>query len=340
MAKVQWTFAIGESASWRKSYWREYAAGPAPPVPSVPDIPMFKKNAIFINDLPSTMEEQRLFDTLWDEFSTIGRIKIDQETKKPFIHLFRTGKNKAQLSGNAEITFEKKEAVAEAIKRYNRNLQSKMRVQSLNNARIGVKQSEIKSHALRQQQLQSVLPSSNLEPNQEESENTDDTNSIVGESVAGESVAGESIASESIAGDLNDTVLLRKNAIFISGLPSTMPKQLLFDTLQDEFRTVGRIKYDKRKKKLSISLLKRPRIELITTTQVTIPARLTRFVIGPNGSKISRIRQETRATIKIDSEPMPDTNDSLITITGNSDQIQQAEQLLQDAIIQSGEWNQ
>ncbi|CAF1061329.1 unnamed protein product [Adineta steineri] len=206
------------------------------------------------------MEEQRLFDTLWDEFSTIGRIKIDQETKKPFIHLFRTGKNKAQLS--------------------------------------------------------------DLEPNQEESENTDDTNSIVGESVAGESVAGESIASESIAGDLNDTVLLRKNAIFISGLPSTMPKQLLFDTLQDEFRTVG------------------PRIELITTTQVTIPARLTRFVIGPNGSKISRIRQETRATIKIDSEPMPDTNDSLITITGNSDQIQQAEQLLQDAIIQSGEWNQ
>ncbi|CAF1077421.1 unnamed protein product [Adineta steineri] len=236
------------------------AAGPAPPVPSVPDIPMFKKNAIFINDLPSTMEEQLLFDTLYDEFGTVGRIKIDQETKKPFIHLFRTGKNKAQLS--------------------------------------------------------------DLEPNQEESENTDDTNSIVGESVAGESVAGESIASESIAGDLNDTVLLRKNAIFISGLPSTMPKQLLFDTLQDEFRTVG------------------PRIELITTTQVTIPARLTRFVIGPNGSKISQIRQETGATIKIDNKLMPGTNDQLITITGNPDQIQQAQQLLQEAIIQSGEWNQ
>ncbi|CAF3976985.1 unnamed protein product [Adineta steineri] len=384
-------------------------AGPAPSIPSEPDIPMFKKNAIFINGLPSTMEEQLLFDTLWDEFGTVGPIKIDQQTNKPSIFFVKSKRNNAQLSIFAEITFEKEEAVTEAIKRYNQ-----MRLRSLNNARIGVKQSEMKSHALRQQQLQSVLPSSNQERNQEESENTDDTDSIAGESVAG---------------DLNDTVSLRKNAIFISGLPSTMPEQLLFDTLYDEFGTVGPIKFDKQKQKPSISLLNskrnnaqlsrnavitfeideavteainkynqmrvptlnnarisvqqsemkvdvlrqrkpqalpnpvlpapRERIskldgaeiqaemvekkeqdplpqqsELITTTQVTIPARLARIVIGPKGSKINQIRQETGASIIIDNEPMPGTSDKLITITGNPNQIQQAKLLLQKAITQ------
>ncbi|CAF1436890.1 unnamed protein product [Adineta steineri] len=350
-------------------------AGPAPSIPSEPDIPMFKKNAIFINGLPSTMKEQLLFDTLWDEFRTIGPIKIDEENKKPFIHLFRTGRNKAQLSGNAEIIFENEESVAEAIKRYNQ-----MRVRTLNNAQIGVQQSEIKSHALRQQQLQSVLPSSNQERNQEESENADDTHSIAGESVAG---------------DLNDTVLLRKSAIFISGLPSTMPEQLLFDTLYDEFSTVGRIKEHKicivsvlemrvptlknarisvQQSEMKVDVLRQrkpqalpnpvlpaPRerksnldgaeihaktvekkdhnplpqqTELITTTQVTIPAKFAPIVIGPKGSKINQIRQETGATIKIDNEPMPGTSDKLITITGNPNQIQQAKLLLQKAITQ------
>ena len=46
------------------------------------------------------------------------------------------------------------------------------------------------------------------------------------------------------------------------------------------------------------------------------------------------------ASIKIDSEPMPGTNDRLITITGNPSQIQQAQFLLQQAVRQSGLWNQ
>jgi len=64
------------------------------------------------------------------------------------------------------------------------------------------------------------------------------------------------------------------------------------------------------------------------------------IVIGAKGSKISQVRQESGASIKIDSEPMPGTNDRLITITGNPNQIQQAQFLLQQAVRQSGLWNQ
>ena len=33
-------------------------------------------NAVFISALPFDMPEQRLFDTLWDVFTTVGRIKV------------------------------------------------------------------------------------------------------------------------------------------------------------------------------------------------------------------------------------------------------------------------
>jgi len=78
----------------------------------------------------------------------------------------------------------------------------------------------------------------------------------------------------------------------------------------------------------------------VTTTQVTIPTEMAGIIIGTKGSKISQIRQESGASIKIDSEPMKDTNDRLITITGNPNQIQQAQFLLQQTIRQSGLWNQ
>jgi heterogeneous nuclear ribonucleoprotein K len=64
------------------------------------------------------------------------------------------------------------------------------------------------------------------------------------------------------------------------------------------------------------------------------------LIIGAKGSKISQVRQESGASIKIDSEPMPGTTDRLITITGNPNQIQQAQFLLQQTIRQSGLWNQ
>lgn len=77
----------------------------------------------------------------------------------------------------------------------------------------------------------------------------------------------------------------------------------------------------------------------VTTTQVTIPTDLAGLIIGAKGSKISQIRQESGASIKIDSVPIPGTNDRLITITGNPNQIQQAQYLLQQTVRQSGLWN-
>ena len=77
----------------------------------------------------------------------------------------------------------------------------------------------------------------------------------------------------------------------------------------------------------------------VTTTQVTIPTDLAGLIIGAKGSKISQIRQESGASIKIDSVPMAGTNDRLITITGNPNQIQQAQFLLQQTVRQSGLWN-
>ncbi|CAF0902732.1 unnamed protein product [Adineta steineri] len=260
----------------------------APPVPDVPDTPMFKKNKIFIHGLPSSMPEQLLFNILYNEFSTVGTIKIDEEKKIPFIYLYKSKTNEAQLSGYAEITFENEEAVAKAITKYNQT-----RVPALNNVPIFVKQSEMKPVALPQSVSNPVpfktksassppnpvpfvpkstssppnpvpfvpksasfspnsvlfLPKSassppnsvpcvpkDQEPEQEESDSTHDT--------------------DSIASDLNDVPIFKKNAIFIRGLPSTMTQQLLFNTLDKEFSTVGRIKIDERTQKSSIYFFK------------------------------------------------------------------------------------
>lgn len=37
---------------------------------------VFDKKKIFVRGLPLEMSEQRLFDTLWDVFNTVGRIKV------------------------------------------------------------------------------------------------------------------------------------------------------------------------------------------------------------------------------------------------------------------------
>ncbi|CAF1214418.1 unnamed protein product, partial [Adineta steineri] len=92
---------------------------------------------IFITDLPVNMPEQLLFDTLWDEFITVGDIKMDQQAK-PCIHLFKRVDNKYPLNGTAAITFQKEESVKKAIEKYNR-----IRVRSLNNAQIFVRKTEV-----------------------------------------------------------------------------------------------------------------------------------------------------------------------------------------------------
>lgn len=70
-----------------------------------------------------------------------------------------------------------------------------------------------------------------------------------------------------------------------------------------------------------------------TTTQVSIPKDLAGAIIGKGGCRIRQIRQESGAGITID-EAQPGSNDRIITITGNQDQIQNAQYLLQMSVKQ------
>lgn len=71
--------------------------------------------------------------------------------------------------------------------------------------------------------------------------------------------------------------------------------------------------------------------EATESTQVTIPKDMAGAVIGPGGTRIRKIRADSKATIGID-EPGPDATDRIITITGTQRQIQTAQYLLQQAV--------
>ncbi|XP_057660814.1 heterogeneous nuclear ribonucleoprotein K isoform X2 [Diorhabda carinulata] len=66
------------------------------------------------------------------------------------------------------------------------------------------------------------------------------------------------------------------------------------------------------------------------STQVTIPKDLAGAIIGKGGGRIRKIRMDSGANITID-EPLPGSNDRIITITGNPNQIQMAQYLLQQS---------
>ncbi len=66
----------------------------------------------------------------------------------------------------------------------------------------------------------------------------------------------------------------------------------------------------------------------IISNQVTIPNDLAGVIIGPRGTKITQLREQSGAGIQVD-KPVPGTNDRIITITGTQDQIQNAQYLLQ-----------
>ncbi|XP_037924957.1 glycine-rich cell wall structural protein 1.0 isoform X2 [Hermetia illucens] len=67
------------------------------------------------------------------------------------------------------------------------------------------------------------------------------------------------------------------------------------------------------------------------STQVSIPKDLAGAIIGKAGNRIRRIRNESGAYITID-EPLPGSNDRIITISGNPKQIQMAQYLLQQSV--------
>ena len=56
--------------------------------------------------------------------------------------------------------------------------------------------------------------------------------------------------------------------------------------------------------------------------------QLAGAIIGKGGARIRKIRSDSGAGITID-EPLPGSNDRIITITGSPNQIQMAQYLLQ-----------
>ena len=67
------------------------------------------------------------------------------------------------------------------------------------------------------------------------------------------------------------------------------------------------------------------------STQVTIPKDMAGAIIGPGGSRIRKIRSESRATITID-EPVTGSDERVISISGNQRSIQTAQYLLQQSV--------
>jgi len=72
-----------------------------------------------------------------------------------------------------------------------------------------------------------------------------------------------------------------------------------------------------------------------SSTQVSIPKTLAGAIIGKQGKRISSIRMRSGADIKID-EPLHNSNDRIITITGMPEQIQNAQYLLQQSVKEYG----
>ncbi|CAF3278212.1 unnamed protein product [Rotaria socialis] len=73
-----------------------------------------------------------------------------------------------------------------------------------------------------------------------------------------------------------------------------------------------------------------------TTTQVTIPHSLSACLIGPRGTRIAQIRQQSGCVIKFD-DPLP-SNDRIISIIGMPNNITQAQYLMQATVKQSQLW--
>jgi len=71
------------------------------------------------------------------------------------------------------------------------------------------------------------------------------------------------------------------------------------------------------------------------TTQVTIQKEMAGAIIGPAGSRIRKIRADSRANITID-EPVDGSNERIITISGTQRSIQTAQFLLQQCVREYG----
>lgn len=69
----------------------------------------------------------------------------------------------------------------------------------------------------------------------------------------------------------------------------------------------------------------------VENTQVTIPKDMAGAIIGPGGSRIRKIRSDSKATITID-EPLPGSTERIISISGTQRAIHTAQYLLQQSV--------
>ena len=69
----------------------------------------------------------------------------------------------------------------------------------------------------------------------------------------------------------------------------------------------------------------------VSTTKVTIPKDMGGAIIGPGGSRIRRIRMDSKADIKI-AEAVEGSQERIITISGTERNIQTAQYLLQQCV--------
>jgi len=69
-----------------------------------------------------------------------------------------------------------------------------------------------------------------------------------------------------------------------------------------------------------------------STQQVSIPADLAGVIIGKGGQKIKQIRLDSGAEVELSDAALP--GDRIITISGTSDQIQNAQYMLQTCVKQ------
>ncbi|CAF0817401.1 unnamed protein product [Adineta steineri] len=206
------------------------------------------KNAIFISGLPTNMSKERLFDKVKDVFSTCGNITTYGKTNKPDIQLFTKKDNRSILIGTAMVKFEKEDSVMKAIEKYNRK-----QVPALDNKQINVRFGRVKREKIE------ILSKSTEQKPKAKDHSEKDQNTAYTEVYRQQPKRDQSVSSN---GSLNrvtdsvDTPISRKSVIFVTGLPTNMLEQRLFDTLWDEFSNVGSIKINRKTSKRCICLFK------------------------------------------------------------------------------------
>ena len=66
---------------------------------------------------------------------------------------------------------------------------------------------------------------------------------------------------------------------------------------------------------------------------MTIPSEYVGAIIGKGGERIKRIRDESGAKIQIDKESTYGNDEQIINISGTPEQIQMAQHLLQERLL-------